>query len=481
MLVRDISDMAFDRAIIGDALALDRSANRTIDANGFMHVAVSNISKAAVNGYLGREIPGFAELGLDPDRIYQLLRDPEEMKAAVDTFNGVPLLNRHIPVIPEKLPEDAIVGAMGKEASFEAPYLRNSLTVWSAASIEGIQNRKQAQLSCGYRYKPDMTPGVYQGVSYDGVMRELSANHVSLVQDGRAGSDVVVGDSQLPVTIMEFSVMPKVVLSRKAAVVKGALAVALAPKMLAMDAKLDFNAILAGVTAKNFKTELPNIKARLKTATTGKLAQDASLEDVNQLLDKLDQDDPTVMDDEPPMPVPGNDDDEQKAFIESMKAKMSPEEHAKLCEMLQKKGLVGDADESPEEKAAREKKEKEAAAAGKEKPIDKQAMDAAIAASVTAATNATIARLNAVREAEKIVRPFIGDLAIAQDSDEAVYRMALDHLKVDHKDVHPSALKALVQMHPLPGAKPAPRLAHDAAAASAVATKFPALAAVRSI
>jgi hypothetical protein len=43
-----------------------------------------------------------------------------------------------------------------------------------------------------------MTPGVSpQGEKYDGVMRDIVGNHVALVKEGRAGADVVVGDSKL--------------------------------------------------------------------------------------------------------------------------------------------------------------------------------------------------------------------------------------------------------------------------------------------
>jgi hypothetical protein len=453
-----------------DVLALDKAANRTIDKSGFMHVAVSNISKATANDYAGREIPGWQELGLDPNRTYKMYRDPDELKKSTDTLNGVPLLNRHIPVNPQQLPEDAIVGAMGKDASFEAPFLKNSLTVWSSKSIDKINSGDQCKLSGGYFYTPDMTPGTYDGVFCDGVMRDIKFNHVSLVPDGRAGRDVVVGDQKPQIFIQELSNMSKAVLSRKAAVAKGALAVCLAPKMLAMDAKLDFNTILAGVTAKNFKAEKPAILARLKTATTGLLAQDATLDDVLPLLDKMDADDPSVVDDDPAKPAM-DDDDAEKAFLESMKAKMSPEEHAKLCAMMQKKSMVGDVEETDEAKAAREAKEK----ADKTAPTTKQAMDAAIASGVAATSAATISRLNAAREAERIVRPYIGELAMAQDDAATVYRMALDHAKVDHKDVKEVAsLKAMVQMLPVPGAKTAtPRMAQDAAASSDYAKRFP--------
>ena len=43
-------------------IALDASV-RTIDANGHLRVEKTVISKAAVNPYYGREIPGCDELG----------------------------------------------------------------------------------------------------------------------------------------------------------------------------------------------------------------------------------------------------------------------------------------------------------------------------------------------------------------------------------------------------------------------------------
>ena len=79
------------------ALAFDRSA-RHVDVDGRLHVAASHISKAAVNPYYGREIPGADTLGLDPARVYQLLRDPEELAKAAPTFNNLPLLSKHVPV-----------------------------------------------------------------------------------------------------------------------------------------------------------------------------------------------------------------------------------------------------------------------------------------------------------------------------------------------------------------------------------------------
>jgi hypothetical protein len=175
-------------------LAFDRSS-RTVDKDGRLHVSVSNLSKSIVSPYAGKEIPGYKELGLDGDRIYQLLRDPDELAKGAPTFNNIPLLIRHVPVSVDDPKKELVVGSTGTDAEFVKPYLRNSLVVWDAAAIAGIQSGEQTEISCAYYYRPDMTPGEYDGVPYDGVMRDIVANHVALVERGRCGRDCVVSDS----------------------------------------------------------------------------------------------------------------------------------------------------------------------------------------------------------------------------------------------------------------------------------------------
>ena len=72
-------------------LAFDRSARR-IDADGRLHVDRSHISKATVNPYYGKEIPGYEALGLVPDTVYRLFRDPVELERGAATFARLPIL-----------------------------------------------------------------------------------------------------------------------------------------------------------------------------------------------------------------------------------------------------------------------------------------------------------------------------------------------------------------------------------------------------
>ena len=173
---------------------------RTIDDNGFLHVALTPISKATVNPYLGSEIPFAKEHGFDPEKIYYALRPADELEKAAKTFNGLPLLLEHHNIDAENPAKEYVVGSVGTDAVFENPYLKNSLTVTDAQAIGYIEDGRAAEISCCYSYDPDFTSGEYTEVDgskvhYDLIMRNIKGNHVALVPEGRAGHDVKVADS----------------------------------------------------------------------------------------------------------------------------------------------------------------------------------------------------------------------------------------------------------------------------------------------
>lgn len=236
------NSLAFDRAFatLGesrDSLAFDRITLRSFDVDGRLHVELCNLSKANVCPYFGREIPGFKELGLDPNGIYKLYRDPEELKKAAPTFCGLQLLLVHTPVNAKDPKIEVTTGCVGSDVEFIAPYLVGSLTVWTVEGIKLIESKRQAQLSCSYRYRADMTPGLtVEGVAFDGIMRDIMGNHVALVEEGRAGPDVYVSDSQpLELAKMKY---PNLVKAVTAALAKSSISVS-AETQLALDAEIE--------------------------------------------------------------------------------------------------------------------------------------------------------------------------------------------------------------------------------------------------
>jgi hypothetical protein len=383
-------------------IAFDRATAREKDADGRLHVSSTNISKANICPYKGSEIPGGDELGLDEDKIYYLLRDPEELEKAAKTFNNLPLLNDHIAVDAYDPHPEAVVGSTGTDAVFEGPYLKNSLVVWDSGAIAQIESDDKKEISCAYRYTADMTPGKYEGKHYDGVMRNIIGNHVALVAAGRAGADVVVSDSQPSWEIEEMG-------------------------------------------KKYSKRHL------------AKLAMDADIKGVVELLDLLDGEMKEPAEDE--IDLSGAT-EEQKAAIRKI---MSPGAEDEFPEKE-------DEEEKKDEKAEDEFPEKEK----EDEPVDKKAMDTAIAD----AEKRIETKYSELRSAEAFIRPWVGDL-IAQDSAEGTFRAALDYLGVDHKDVHPSALKHVLAAQPKPGAEKSV-IAIDASNQAAFYQDFPEAKRLRS-
>lgn len=198
---------------MNEKLALD--SQRSKDESGHLKVARTILSKAAVNPYFGREIPDYLELGLDPDKVYKLLRDPSALESGADTFKGKQLLIKHEYVDSKKPEKELVIGTVGSNIEYEDGKLYGDITVWDAEAIELIESEKMAELSASYWYKANMVPGEFQGEAYDGTMLDIHGNHVALVARGRIGRDAIISD-KLPFEL-EFHMLKKGTKQRVAA------------------------------------------------------------------------------------------------------------------------------------------------------------------------------------------------------------------------------------------------------------------------
>jgi hypothetical protein len=173
----------------------DGGSARSFDAAGRMHVTGNRLSRAAVNEYLGGEIPNAKALGLDPSKRYPLLRSPVELSISATSFNRLPIMRRHIPVNAAAPSAELIVGCVGSDVHFAMPFLVGSICLWDAAAISGVESEEVAELSAGYAYVCDMdSPGVFGGVKFVATMRRIQGNHLCVVPTGRAGSECRVAD-----------------------------------------------------------------------------------------------------------------------------------------------------------------------------------------------------------------------------------------------------------------------------------------------
>ncbi|MBE8596848.1 DUF2213 domain-containing protein [Xenorhabdus sp. BG5] len=185
-----------------NSVIFDEGSRRRVDENGYLHVSQTHLTKEQVVPYIGREIPGWENLELEPDRLYYGYRPADELEKSKSTFNGVPLLYIHKQDSAEQPLKELRVGSIGTTPVWESPYLDNALTVTDQMAIDAIQDGSLKELSCGYFFEPDFTSGEFNGATYDFVMRNLRGNHVALVKEGRAGPDVYVHDG-LPSQLQE--------------------------------------------------------------------------------------------------------------------------------------------------------------------------------------------------------------------------------------------------------------------------------------
>lgn len=171
---------------------------RDIDDNGYLHVGVSNITKEQVAPYRGEEIPDFEKLGLKPDEIYSVYRPASELSKpeTINSLNGIPILLKHARDSAEE-PASNRVGSTGTDAKWEPPYLTNSLHIQDADAIRRINDGTMREISMGYFYTPVLQHGEFEGEPYDLIMTDIACNHVALVEEGRAGHDVIVKDAAL--------------------------------------------------------------------------------------------------------------------------------------------------------------------------------------------------------------------------------------------------------------------------------------------
>ena len=475
-------------------IALDAESVREKRKDGQLVVKVANISKANVCPYRGSEIPGWEQLGLERDRIYNLLRDPEELKKAAPTLNGVQLLHKHVAVNADDHRPYDTVGSLGTDADFDGEYLKNSLFVNAKSAIDGIESGAKRELSAGYHYKPDMTPGNFRGTRYDGVMRDIVFNHVALVEDGRAGPDVVIGDSR------ENVMKP----TRFAAVILAATASHIAP-LLAMDSKVQINSsAFKGLSPKNYKDQRATFLSGVRAAVDGKLrpgiALDATMEDLAKAVDAFtgleeeveDADEPKLEElasiaPEPPVEPTAPDKttydaEPLKAFLREKG--MDEESIMKACDMLPKPGITGDEDDDDE-------KDKESPAMDSKNFVSKQAFDQALKVQ----GDDFAKRIAGVRETERGIRaaiaevkPWVGELspALAFDSAADVHRHALKMLGVEGADkLHADALLPILKSRQLPGARPSQidstSIAMDASAIDKATKHAPGLANIQTV
>jgi hypothetical protein len=244
-----------------------------------------------------------------------------------------------------------------------------------------------------------MSGGIFEGKSYDGVMRNIKGNHVALVHEGRAGHDVKVADSAM----------------------EGG------EKVMGWQEKLK-ELLFDIITNKEAMKDIMNENEKIEKPQEVP-AQASDVEPVDEVADEVRE----------AMKAAGLDPEDknaQKAFLAGMTfAKVDDEEPAKDEEQAQDEEPCADECAKDEEGC---KDEEEPTKASDSAMVHDKAFYAGL------------------YKAAEDVAPFVGKISnpFAFDSAADIYKKALDKAGVVLDGVDPSAYGAMVSMLNKPSAIP---------------------------
>lgn len=170
--------------------------SRTVTSEGFL-VAPGNLARTGVQSYRAYEL-GLDADGMDPMKPIRLHRPAEEVFSAesMASFENKPITIEHpgVAVTADNWSELAKGEVRG--ISRAGDVMSGTLLIKAKDAIEAV-NTGKVQLSNGYTFDLDMTPGTTaDGHAYDGIQRNIRGNHVALVDAARCGSACRIADSQ---------------------------------------------------------------------------------------------------------------------------------------------------------------------------------------------------------------------------------------------------------------------------------------------
>lgn len=171
----------------------------------------------------GDPIPEFEmQFGLEPERLYPVLRGPDALfdPEAIDSFNGLPIRVGHLMIGDEKKnkkdekdkklnsadknPNDGCIYNV-RPSMDEPGYLIADFCIYTDRMKDILKDGKVKELSLGYTCVYENESGTYEGVPYMFKQTNLRGNHLALVKHGRCGSSVCVYDS----AVVTFDSLPE--------------------------------------------------------------------------------------------------------------------------------------------------------------------------------------------------------------------------------------------------------------------------------
>jgi len=167
-------------------LKIDKGTFKVIETSeGFLKAKIS-IARSGVFEYLQSD-----------GSVKRDAKLPEDLfsKTTLDSIIGAPITSQH-PNTPDQLvtSENYKELAVGNISNphIEDDKIVGIATFYDPILIKQIKERNQNEVSIGYKYQSNNQSGSLNGEQYDSADTNIIINHVALVEQGRAGSDIKV-------------------------------------------------------------------------------------------------------------------------------------------------------------------------------------------------------------------------------------------------------------------------------------------------
>ena len=172
-----------------DSAELDLT-DAQVTRDGYLPV-IARIARTGIYTYSGAEV---GKPNMAAARVYR--SDTEVFSGdALASFAHKAVTNDHPPaMVDARSWRKYAVGFSGDHVARDGGYIRLPMMLADAAAIADVRAGKR-EISAGYTCKLDWTPGkTLDGETYDAVMTDIRANHLAIVDKGRAGSECRIGD-----------------------------------------------------------------------------------------------------------------------------------------------------------------------------------------------------------------------------------------------------------------------------------------------
>lgn len=159
------------------------------DSTGFLTVPVV-FSRTGIQQYTSDE------LGLSGDDIVNVYRPPEEVfdEKSIKTFINLPITNDHVEGLDVSNIKDYQVGSVSHPKRVD-DRLTGIATLTDKEQIQRFVDGKK-EVSVGYFCDMKKKEGSYEGEKYKYIQKNIRANHLAIVNQGRCGSTCKLGDEE---------------------------------------------------------------------------------------------------------------------------------------------------------------------------------------------------------------------------------------------------------------------------------------------